>query len=142
MNGALLIEHRPLQVGDRLPDLVKGPVSRSDLALFAGASYDYTRLHIDSDYARAAGMEDVFVHGMLSMAYLAQLLTGRFGETALVDWKVRFLAITPVHAVIHSFAEVAELFAYEGEPRARLKIGCRTGDGLATLDGHAVVRFT
>jgi acyl dehydratase len=60
--------------GEVLPELVRGPTTRGTLALFAGASHDHVLLHIDSDYARAAGMDDVFAHGMLSMAYLAQAL--------------------------------------------------------------------
>ena len=46
-----------------------------ELALFAGASGDHNPIHIDIDFARKAGMPDVFAHGMLSMAWLGRLLT-------------------------------------------------------------------
>jgi acyl dehydratase len=52
------------------------PISRATLALFAGASGDHNPIHIDLDVARSAGLDDVFAHGMLSMAYLGRLLTG------------------------------------------------------------------
>ena len=45
------------------------------LALFAGASGDHNPIHIDLDVARSAGLDDVFAHGMLSMAYLGLWLT-------------------------------------------------------------------
>lgn len=129
-----------LRVGDALPELVRGPITRGTLALFAGASNDHVLLHIDSDFAKAAGMDDVFPHGMLSMAYLGQLLTGHFPSDRLREWHVRFVAITPLHATVHCFAKVVEIFAGEdGSRLARLQIGARTGHGLPTLAGHAVV---
>ena len=46
------------------------PISRTTLALFAGASGDHHPVHIDLDHARSTGNQDVFAHGMLTMAYL------------------------------------------------------------------------
>src|SRR3546814_19603464 len=60
-----------LAVGDTLPAHTQGPINRATLALFAGASNDYLPLHIDSDFAKAAGMDDFFGPGMPSMAYPA-----------------------------------------------------------------------
>ncbi|GAO70694.1 MaoC family dehydratase [Comamonas sp. E6] len=57
-----------VQVGDALPALELSPISRTTLALFAGASGDHNPIHIDTDFARKAGMPDVFAHGMLGMA--------------------------------------------------------------------------
>ena len=128
-----------VQVGDRLPEHVQGPITRADLALFAGASHDHVLLHIDSDYAKAAGMDDVFAHGMLSMAYLAQMLTRWAPQGALKTWSVRFTAITPLLATVHCRGEVTEIFEQDGERLARVAIGAWTGEGLQTLGGEAVV---
>lgn len=129
-----------LRVGDSLPELVRGPITRGTLALFAGASNDHVLLHIDTDFARAAGEEDVFAHGMLSMAYLGQLLTLHFPQAALREWSVRFVAITPLYATVHCFAKVVEILdGGDGKRLARLQIGARTGNGLPTLAGHAIV---
>jgi len=129
-----------LRVGDVLPELVRGPITRGTLALFAGASNDHVLLHIDSDFARAAGVDDVFAHGMLSMAYLGQLLTGHFPTNSLREWSVRFVAVTPLHATVHCFARVAEILAGDGGKQlVRLEIGARTGNGTPTLAGHALI---
>ena len=135
----LLTRPRTLQVGDVLSAHAQGPITRTTLALFAGASHDHVRLHIDSDYCKAAGVDDVFAHGMLSMAYLAQAITGWAGEGALRRWNVRFTAITPLHATVTCRGEVIEVFEEHGEPRARLKVGAWTDKNLQTLDGEAVV---
>ena len=50
--------------GETLPGVVTGPITRHTLALYAGASGDYNPLHTDLDYARNAGVPDVFAHGM------------------------------------------------------------------------------
>ena len=128
-----------LKAGDRLPEHVQGPITRTTLALFAGASNDYVRLHIDTDYARSAGMDDVFAHGMMSMAYLAQAVGRWSPPERLRRWSARFTAITPLYATVHCRGEVVEIFEEAGERLARLKIGAWTDRDLQTLDGEAVV---
>jgi acyl dehydratase len=125
--------------GERLPELVRGPITRGTLALFAGASHDHVPLHIDSDFAQAAGMDDVFAHGMLSMAYLAQALRSWAPAERLRNWNVRFTAITPLYAAVHCRGEVVEIVERDGERCARLKIGAWTDKEIQTLDGEAVV---
>ena len=58
--------------GDALPELVKEPVSRTQLVKYAGASGDYNPIHYDDEAARAGGLEGVIAHGMLSMGFLGQ----------------------------------------------------------------------
>lgn len=138
----LITSNKAVAVGDQLPDHVQGPISRTTLALFAGASNDHVPLHIDSDYARSAGIDDVFGHGMLSMAYLAQSLTRWAPQERLLRWSARFTAITPLYATVHCRGEVAEIFQEDGTRFARLKIGAWTDSGLQTLDGEAVIALT
>jgi acyl dehydratase len=128
-----------VKVGDLLPEIVKPPLARGTLALFAGASNDHVLLHIDSDFAKAAGMPDVFGHGMLSMAYLAQLITHWAPAERLKTWNVRFTAITPLYAVVTCRGEVTEIFEENGERVARLSIGAWIDDGTQTLGGEAVI---
>ena len=69
-----LVDLSDIDVGFCLPPLRKPPITRATLAYFCGASNDHNPVHVDSDYARAVGKDDVFAHGMLSMAYLGQHL--------------------------------------------------------------------
>lgn len=127
------------EAGAALPELVRGPITRGMLALYAGASNDHVMLHIDSDFAKAAGMGDVFAHGMLSMAYLAQFITQVTRAESVLNWSVRFLAITPVHATVRCSGEVLEVFEVEARRRARLRIRTTIDSGLKTLEGDAVI---
>ncbi len=85
-----------IEVGDTLPPLALPPVTRTTLALFAGASGDHNPIHIDIDFARAAGMSDVFAHGMLSMAWLGRMVTNWAPQRDLREFSVRFSAMTHV----------------------------------------------
>lgn len=128
-----------IKVGSKLPDLTHGPISRATLALFAGASNDHVPLHIDSDYAKSAGMDDVFGHGMLSMAYLAQLLTHWRPQADLLRWNVRFTAITPLHATVISTGEITEILEEDGCRVARIRVRTTTDAGVVTIEGDAFV---
>ena len=64
-----------VQVGDEIPLLSTSPITRHTLALYCGASGDHNPIHVDIDYAKESGLDDVIAHGMLSMAYLGRLLT-------------------------------------------------------------------
>jgi acyl dehydratase len=128
-----------LNVGDALPEHTSGEITRHMLALYCGASGDHNPMHVDIDFAKKFGMPDVFAHGMLSMAFLAQLLTKWVPQDRIRHWGVRFTAITPVHAKVICTGKVVEKFEAEGEKRVRLEINAKTDAGLHTLAGDAVI---
>jgi len=121
-----------------LPDLIVDPISRTTLALFAGASGDHNPIHIDIDVAKSAGLDDVFAHGMLSMGYLGRLLTAIVPQERLLSYRTRFVAITPVHAQPRCSATVRSF----DEHRAMLDLQVQLADGTVTLLGEAVVLIT
>jgi len=127
-------------VGDALPPLALPPITRTTLALFAGASGDHNQIHIDTDYARKAGMVDVFAHGMLSMAYLGRLLTQWVDQRQLRSFGVRFTGITHLGHQITCTGKVVEKFvAANGEQRVKLEIATRNQYGETKIVGDAVV---
>jgi acyl dehydratase len=128
-----------IEVGAELPELTIEPISRTTLALFAGASGDGNPIHIDLDVARSAGLDDVFAHGMLSMAYLGRLLTDAFPQQQLRSWKVRFAAITPVHARPVCTGQITSIEESGGERLATIDLRVTLADGTQTLAGQAVV---
>ena len=128
-------------LGMQLPELVKPPISRATLDLFAGSSHDHVPLHIDSDFAKAAGMGDVFAHGMLSMAWLARVLTNWVPQSAIRAYSVRFAAITQVAETITCAGVVTEKFEVDGERRVRLSLTTANAEGQVKLAGDAVVAW-
>jgi acyl dehydratase len=127
-----------VHVGDELQPLRPEPISRLTLALYCGASGDHNPIHVDLDYARAAGYDDVFAHGMLSMAYLARLVTGWVPQRALKSLAARFVAITHVGDALVCRATVAEKLAGR---QVRLALSVRDQRGVEKLAGEAVVEL-
>ena len=128
-----------LQVGDLLPPYTTAPITRTTLALYAGASGDHNPVHIDSDYARSVGVGDVFSHGMLIMAYLGRLLTAVVPQSAIRSFGVRFISLTRVHESITCSGKVMEQFEQKGEQLVRLELTAANQDGEVKLTGQAVV---
>lgn len=133
------MDFNTLRVGDTLPPLTLPPVNRTTLALFAGASNDHNAIHIDIDYARRAGMPDVFAHGMLSMAWLGRLLTQWTDQRKLREFGVRFVGITHLGHEITCTGKVVETFEHDGEKRVRLELQTVNQYGETKVLGDAVV---
>ena len=128
-----------LSIGDEIAPLELPAISRTQLALFAGASGDHNPIHVDIDFARAAGHPDVFAHGMLVMADLGRLLTDAFPIGALRRFSTRFTAITRVHDRLTCRGRVAEIVEAEGERLARLDLSVTDQSGELKLAGSATV---
>ena len=128
-----------IQVGDTLPPLTLEPINRTTLALFAGASNDHNAIHIDIDYARKAGMPDVFAHGMLSMAYLGRLLTLWVDQRQIRDFGVRFVGITHLGHRITCTGHVVEKFEADGEHRVKVELRTANQYDETRILGDAVV---
>ena len=136
----MTITPQTARLGDTLPPLTFGPVSRTMLALYAGASGDHNPIHIDIDFAKKAGMDDVFAHGMLSMAQLGRLVTDWAGQENVTSLSTRFSALTPVGAVITCTGEVTEELTHDGAPHLRVRLSATLADGTQTLKGEALIR--
>ena len=96
-------------VGDKIPDLVIEPITRSTLALYAGASGDHNPIHVDLDFAKESGMKDVFAHGMLIMAYLGKAVTNIVPQSNLKNFSVRFSSITNIGDILTCSGEVKKI---------------------------------
>lgn len=131
-----------LAAGDTFATLELAPVTRTQLALYAGASGDHNPIHIDIDFAHAAGEKDVFAQGMFVMASLSRLLTANAPLGALRSFGTRFLAMTRLGDRLTLTATVAELFEAEGERRARLDLSVRDQAGEQKLAGAAILALT
>lgn len=112
-----------------MTELQVPPLTAAVLAAFARASGDDNPLHRDLDAARAAGLAEIPVHGMLSMAYLARAATVTGRHEDLVSLTVRFVATTPVGA--------APAFRAVPADDGRVILEGHLADGTVTVRGVA-----
>jgi acyl dehydratase len=122
-----------LHVGQKLPSIVTPPLSRHTLALYCGASGDHNPIHVDTDFAKSAG---------LSMAWLAHVLTQWAPQTALRQFGVRFAAITQVGDSIHCHGTIVEKFERNNELCVRIELFTENQNGDIKLTGEAIVAVT
>jgi len=128
-----------IAVGTALPPLTLPPVNRTTLALFAGASGDHNPIHIDIDFARKAGMPDVFAHGMLGMAWLGRLLTGWTPQANLRHFAARFTGIVHVGHILTCTGTVVEILVDETGRCARIALRAADQHGQTKITGEALV---
>lgn len=131
-----------INVGDEPIRLETEPVSRTTLALYAGASGDHNPMHIDIDYAKKAGESDVFAHGMLCMAYLGRAVTSFVPQSQVRSFTTRFTAITRIGEKIICTGKVAEKKEEGGEKLVRLELTAANQDGQVKAQADAVVALT
>ena len=134
-----MLDLADIKAGDALPAFTTGPLTRTTLALYCGASGDHNPIHVDIDFAKQAGYPDVFAHGMLSMAWLGRLLTNWVPQQRIREYGVRFTAITQVGESITCSGTVTEVFESGGERLARLSLQTANEAGHVKLQGDAVV---
>ncbi|MGF6345697.1 MaoC family dehydratase [Variovorax sp. W2I14] len=139
MTTAATITYDNVKIGDELPALQLAPVNRTTLALFAGASGDHNPIHIDTDFARKAGMPDVFAQGMLGMAWLGRLVTQWAPQSQLRRFDVRFQGITHIGHAVRCTGRVVEKLEHNGERCVRVEVQSANQYGQARIAGEALV---
>jgi acyl dehydratase len=120
------------EVGDRLEPRSFGPISRTDIVRYQGASGDFVPLHHDENFARSAGYPTVFSVGMFQAGLLATYATDRFGATAIRRYSMRFREQCWPGDVLECSGEVTGV---EAQPGGAVKV---TVDLVCTRDGGAV----
>jgi acyl dehydratase len=75
---ATLKKEPGLKKGAKLP-LFQRSVTRRDIEKYAQASGDFNPLHTDDDFARTKAFDSVIAHGMLTLAYVSEMMAGVFG---------------------------------------------------------------
>lgn len=124
------------------PPLVVGPLTRTDLVRYQGASGDFYAIHHDEPFARAAGFPMPVSLGMLQAGMLAGWATAWLGAAAIRGVRVRFAGqVFPGDTLTCSGTVVRE-FVADGEPRVELALICQKQDGEAVVRGSAIFAVT
>lgn len=128
------------QVGEHFEPLAKKPITRVQLAKYAGASGDFNPLHLDDDFAQKIGMKGVIAHGMLIMGFLGEYVMQLAGQDAkITQFKMRFGKMTFLGDQIQCNATVKERYEENEKQFIVLEVTATkneeevVGSGIATL---------
>ena len=109
----------------------RGPITTTQLVMYAGASGDFNRIHYDHPFAVQAGLGGVIAHGMLTMAFAASCATEAFGPASRISRiDARFTSPVRVGDVVDVTATVVER-GLAGQIEASIE---------ANVDGRGVLR--
>jgi acyl dehydratase len=89
--------------------------------------------------ARALGFPDIVVQGMMSVCFVGDLLTLRYGAGFLAGGKldVRLVNVVWPDDAVTARGKVREVVAEGSRQRAHLDVWCTKGDGTVTVVGTA-----
>ncbi len=128
-----------IEVGMPIQGISKGPVTRTQLALFAGASGDHNPIHLDDEEAKAGGLPGVIVHGMLMMAILGQMLTQWVPQSRVRKFSNRFAAMAVPGDTITCSGKVVAKREEGGEKLVDVEVIAQNQKGDTLLKGIATV---
>jgi acyl dehydratase len=125
--------------GDALPQRAFGPITRTDIVRYQGASGDFNPIHHDEDFAKSAGFPTVFSVGMLQAGYLATYVTDIFGPANVRGFRVRFSEQVWPGDVLTCDGTVTDITGDEasGEQRAELDLTVTRQTGGTAIKGWA-----
>ena len=132
MSGEVAMRDMPeprYQPGFRLAELERH-VTQAVIDAYAEASGDFNPIHVDPDYARNGPFGRTIAHGLMTLAYAAQMLNdwsgGKFDESGEID--VTFVGPVFAGDVVEVTGVVEDLTMRHGRTAARVALECRCGD--------------
>ena len=146
----MAVKYDDINIGDVIPSYTTGPITRTNLVRYAGASGDFNPLHHDETFAKMIGLNSVIAHGMLIMAIVGEAITAWVENKYLRKLSVRFSSMTePVNwndventkkrATITVSGKVVKKYEENGEKRIQCNIVAKDELGSRKLDGVFIV---
>ncbi len=96
-------------MGYEIPETSIGPFNQNDLVKYAKASGDFNPIHLDKEFAKTIGLDNVIVHGMLIMAHLGNNIANSNSVSFLKHFSVQFCSITRLGEKLICQGEVSKI---------------------------------
>lgn len=123
------------QTIEKLPPLVK-EISLKMCQRFSGPGRNY---HTDREEAQKLGFPDIVVQGMMSICFLSELMTRRFGEGWHCGGKmtVNLVNVLWQGETVTTHGILKEFTPEGSRRRAHLEVWCQKADGTVITVGNA-----
>jgi acyl dehydratase len=106
-----------VDLGDPVSPLIKPPVTRVQIAKFAGASNDWSPLHIDDDFAKGAGYGSVFAHGAISLGFATEAVSRWLENGRVLATTATFQKLVWPGDILTAKGVVVQRYERNGEAR-------------------------
>lgn len=85
-----------------LSEQTLSPITRQQIARYAGAVRDFNPMHVDEAFATAAGMPSVIAHGPLTATLITDAIVSQIGADRIRGLDLRLKApVVPDEAPLH-----------------------------------------
>lgn len=126
------IPWQDLTEGQRLEPTTIGPITRTDVVRYQGASGDMNPVHHDEPFARAAGYPAPLVVGMFQAGVLCTWAARHFGPESVRRARMRWQEPVFPGDVLELEGTITRKYSEDSERRIDVELVCRRrGGGVA-----------
>jgi acyl dehydratase len=111
-----------IDLGDAVAPLTKPAISRIQIAKFAGAAQDWSPLHIDDDFAKAAGYGSVSAHGPISLGFAVEGVQRWLENGRVLSTAATFPKFVWPGDILTAKGVVVNRYEKNGEPRVDIDV--------------------
>jgi len=116
-------------------------VTQEMICRYADAAEDHNPLHIDPEFARTTRYKGTIAHGMLSMAFIQELMVRTFGKYWLESGEIEVSFMAPVRPgeLITAEAKVLKTVPLEGaehQVKVRMQVLCMNDRNEKVIKGQ------
>ena len=134
-----MLDLKAMPVGEHLPTSPLPALTKADFENFMRAGDEFHPIHSDVEYARAAGMKDIVVPGLLLLAHMSRYLTGCAPRDRVREFGARFVGVSYPSDALTVGGTLLDRFETDGETRVRLDLRISDQDAAVKVRGDAVV---
>lgn len=131
--GLTVLENLP----PKPPPRVLGPITRTDVVIYQGASGDFEPMHHDEPFAQAAGMKAPIVVGMLPAGALCAWATDWLGPRNVREIEVRWREPVWPGDTVQIDGTPAEVSAEDGDRMIEVNLSGTNQHGRVVVQGRA-----
>ena len=125
-------------MGYEIPETIIGPFHQNDLVKYAKASGDFNPIHLDKEFVKTIGLDNVIVHGMLIMAHLGKSIANSNSISFLKHFSVQFCSITRLEEKLICKGEVSKIEKNNQKKNITLKIKVLNLSGEVKIIGKMI----
>jgi 3-hydroxybutyryl-CoA dehydratase len=132
-----------IKEGKALNSVVKH-ITQENINLYAEASGDFNPIHIDKSFAAETPLGGTIAHGMLSLAYVSEMMTSAFGRNWLSEGKLRAKFKDPARPgdTLTISGKIDCIEQKDDVSYANCNFECRNQKGEMIVIGEAIVKFS
>lgn len=124
-----------IEKGEQVAPITKPAVTRVQIAKFAGASQDWSPLHLDDDFAKGAGYGGVFAHGAIALSFATEAVSRWLENGRVLAVTGKFRKLVWPGDMLRMTGMVADRYESNGEARIDVDVWAENQNHDSVMQG-------